>query len=129
MQKIDTSEACLTVYHDGTCPLCRREIALARRVTEAVAFVDVSGAGATEVAPGLTGEVAMQRFYVRRANGETLSGAAAFLEMWSQSPRLHWLRGWNRRPWLVRGLDAVYSLFLRIRPTISGALRRFEGKP
>lgn len=129
MQNSAPSEACLTVYHDGTCPLCRREMALAKRVTEDVAFVDVSGAGATEVAPGLTGDAAMQRFHVRLANGETLSGAAAFLEMWSQSPGLYWLRRWNRRPWLVRGLDAVYSVFLRVRPTISGVLRRFEGNP
>ena len=129
MQKTDPSEACLTVFHDGTCPLCRREMALARRVTEGVAFVDVSGAGSGEVSPGLSGDDAMQRFHVRRANGETLSGAAAFLEMWSQSPRLSWLRGWIGRPWLVRGLDVIYSLFLRVRPAISGLLRRFESKP
>jgi predicted DCC family thiol-disulfide oxidoreductase YuxK len=118
--------ACLTVYHDGSCPLCRREIALARRVTENVSFVDVSSAGASEVAPGLTGDVAMQRFHVRRSDGAVLSGAAAFLEMWSSSPRLSWLQSWGRRRWLVSGLDLIYGQFLRVRPAISRFLQRFE---
>ncbi len=120
------SGACLTVYHDGSCPLCRREMALARRVTEHVEFVDVSGAGDCEVAPGLTGNAAMQRFHVRRADGTMLSGAAAFLDMWSRSRRLGWLQAWSRCPWLVRALEAVYMRFLRVRPAISGFLRRFE---
>jgi predicted DCC family thiol-disulfide oxidoreductase YuxK len=117
---------CLTVFHDGSCPLCRREIALARKVTEGVAFVDVSGVGAGDVAPGLSAEAAMQRFHVRRADGTVLSGAAAFLEMWSQSPRLPWMRQIARRPLLVTALNWVYGAFLRVRPMISGLLRRME---
>jgi predicted DCC family thiol-disulfide oxidoreductase YuxK len=120
------SDVCLTVYHDGSCPLCRREMALARRVTDNVEFVDVSNSGAREVAPGLSGHMAMQRFHVRRADGATLSGAAAFLEMWSCSPRLRWLKSLSRSSWIVGGLDAVYTQFLRVRPSISRFLRRFD---
>lgn len=120
------AQPCLTVFHDGSCPLCRREIALARKVTEGVAFVDVSGPAAGDVAPGLSAEAAMQRFHVRRADGVVLSGAAAFLEMWSQSPRLSWMRQIARRPLLVTALDWVYGAFLHVRPLISGLLRRLE---
>jgi predicted DCC family thiol-disulfide oxidoreductase YuxK len=122
----ETSE-CLTVFHDGSCPLCRREIGLARRVTESVEFIDVSRAGTNEIVPGLRGDVAMQRFHVRRADGEILSGAAAFIEMWSHAPRLKWMRQVARHRWLVWLLDKVYGLFLYLRPAISGLLRRWDG--
>lgn len=122
----ETSE-CLTVFHDGSCPLCRREMALARKVIEGVDFVDVSLAGTREVAPGLRGDVAMQRFHIRRADGEILSGAAAFIEMWSRAPRLRWMRQMGQRRWLVWLLDRIYRLFLYLRPAISGLLRRWDG--
>jgi predicted DCC family thiol-disulfide oxidoreductase YuxK len=122
----ETSE-CLTVFHDGSCPLCRREIALARKMAEGVDFVDVSRAGTSDVAPGLPGNVAMQRFHVRRADGATLSGAAAFIEMWSHVPRLRWISPIGRRRWLVWLLDRIYGLFLHLRPAISGLLRRWDG--
>ena len=121
--------ACLTVYHDGSCPLCRREIALAQKLTagEGIAFVDVSGGNAGDVAPGLSADAAMARFHVRRADGQLVSGAAAFLELWSRSPRLGWLSKLADCPQVVRVLDLVYRAFLVIRPGLSGLLRRLEG--
>ena len=37
----------LTVWHDGGCPLCRREIALMRRLDrgDCIEFIDANGAG------------------------------------------------------------------------------------
>lgn len=128
MTATEPSPACLTVYHDGSCPLCRREIALARKVTEetGVAFVDVSSARSGDVAPGLSPSAAMRRFHVRCANGELLSGAAAFLELWSRAPRLAWLVKVARRPLLVRALDRIYGFLLVIRPAVSAVVRRIE---
>ena len=39
-----TTNTSVTVWHDGSCPLCRREIALMRRLDHRgrIAFVDVS---------------------------------------------------------------------------------------
>jgi predicted DCC family thiol-disulfide oxidoreductase YuxK len=125
MSVSDPAIACLTVFHDGSCPLCQREIALAKRLTEGagVAFFDVSTAGETEVVPGLNGNTAMRRFHVQRADGTLLSGAGAFLEMWGRSPNLSWLQGVARRPLLVAVLDRIYVLLLLIRPAISRFLR------
>ena len=128
MTTSEPANPCLTVFHDGSCPLCQREIALARKVTagEGVAFVDVSAASAGEVAPGLTAVAAMRCFHVQRADGTMLSGGAAFLEMWSRSPQLAWLQNVARRPFLVAALDRLYVFLLLIRPAISGLLRRIE---
>ncbi|HPG88110.1 MAG TPA: DUF393 domain-containing protein [Hyphomicrobium sp.] len=122
-------QACsLTVFHDGSCPLCRREIALVQKLTagENIAFVDVSAPATGEVAPGLSADTAMRRFHVRRADGTLISGAAAFLELWSQSPRLIWLSKVARWPHAVAALDVLYSGVLIVRPTLSKIVRRIE---
>ncbi|MFN0219113.1 MAG: thiol-disulfide oxidoreductase DCC family protein [Hyphomicrobium sp.] len=119
----------LTVYFDGACPLCRREIALAKKLTgEAhVTYSDISSRPADEnVTPDLTVADAMARFHVRRADGALASGAAAFLEMWTASPRLRFLKPLSRSRLAVSALDGVYALFLKVRPRLSAAVRRYE---
>jgi predicted DCC family thiol-disulfide oxidoreductase YuxK len=70
----------LVVWHDGACPLCRREIALMRRLDRrgAIEFVDVAGDG--DVACPLDRETLLARFHARE-DGRILSGAAAFAAM------------------------------------------------
>jgi predicted DCC family thiol-disulfide oxidoreductase YuxK len=72
----------LTVYFDGSCPLCRAEIGHYQRKDQnrALCFVDISETGA--VPPdGVARERAMKRFHVRASYGRVLSGAAAFVEV------------------------------------------------
>lgn len=87
----------LTIYYDGSCPLCRREIAFYRRLPAAAQldWVDVS-AGNTPLGAGLSCEAAMRRFHVRDANGQLLSGGAAFARLWRALP------GWRVLGWCVR---------------------------
>ena len=128
-QTVDSdSAACgLTVFHDGSCALCRREIALVQGMTahSDIAFVDVSGRHG-DAAPGLTTEAAMRRFHVRRADGTLLSGARAFIELWSVTPRFAWVKALARWPLVVRVLDGLYSGVLIIRPPLSRAVQRFD---
>ncbi len=121
-------QACLTVFHDGSCPLCQREIALAKSLTGGVgvAFRDVSGLAGGDVAPGLSARAAMQRFHVQRADGTLLSGAAAFLEMWGASPRLRFAKKIQNSPRAVAALDRLYGAFLLARPRLSRGLRRYD---
>ena len=117
-----------TVYYDGACPLCRREIGLYRTSDGAdnLAFVDVSHPDATLPA-GLTREAAMARFHVADASGQTLSGAAAFAALWLQLPRWRWLGHVVRLP-VVRGIaERAYRLFLTIRPQFQKLARRLDG--
>ena len=69
----------LTVWHDGACPLCRREIALMRRLDRrrAIAFVDASDAASS--CPIDRGDL-LARLHARE-DGRLLSGAAAFAAM------------------------------------------------
>lgn len=125
----EPQQACLTVYHDGSCPLCQREIALVKSLTHegAIAFQDVSMREAGEkVAADLTAADAMGRFHVRRADGTLLSGAAAFIAMWSASPRLRFLSVVGRSRTAVAMLDGIYAVFLKLRPPLSRAMRRYD---
>lgn len=123
----DGGHCSLTVFHDGSCALCRREIALVQGMTanSDIAFVDVSNR-AGDAAPGLTTDAAMRRFHVRRADGTLLSGARAFIELWSQTPRFAWVKHLARWPIVIRALDSLYSGLLIIRPPLSRTLHRFE---
>lgn len=125
----------LTVYFDGSCPLCRREIAIYRRLPQAtaLAWVDVSAAadGAEgqggEPGPDLSCAAAMARFHVRDQQGHLFSGAAAFSLMWRAFPGwrwLGWLSVWPPMSWLF---ELAYRVFLPLRPTLqSWAQKRWS---
>jgi demethoxyubiquinone hydroxylase (CLK1/Coq7/Cat5 family) len=112
----------LTVYFDGACPVCSREIAVYRRQpgAQACAWIDASACDAAALGPQLDRERALQRMHVRRADGTLVSGAAAFALMWQALPatrRLGRVAGW---PPVTAVLELAYRAFLRLR----GAWRR-----
>lgn len=109
-----------TVYFDGSCPLCRAEIGYYRRTDQdgALCFVDVSEAGAA-VPDGLTQQRAMDRFHVRAGDGRVLSGAAAFVEVWSRLPRWRWAARVASLPGGLAILELGYRIFLPVRPLVS----------
>ena len=111
----------LDVWFDGDCPLCRREIALMRRLDRrgSIAFTDVADGGAS--CPIDRAEL-LARFHARE-DGVMLSGAAAFAAMWRAIPLLRPLGLAARSPWVLAGLERAYVAFLRVRPWISQRLR------
>ena len=115
----------LTVYYDGSCPLCRREIALYRSLRGAarLQWLDVS-AGAS-LGPDLSCEVAMRRFHVRDAQGRLFSGGAAFARLWRALPGWR-LAGWffvlPPMSWL---LELLYRAFLPLRPRLQRMVQRW----
>ncbi len=118
------------VYFDGSCSLCRAEIGYYRREDEdhALCFVDISESGA--VAPeGITKERAMKRFHVRASDGRLLSGAAAFVDVWTRLPRWRWAARAAALPGALIALEWGYRIFLPVRPFISrlfGRALRFQ---
>ena len=103
----------LTVFFDGSCPLCTAEIGLYRRedANQAVDFVDISASDARLDRPA-----AKARFHVMTASGDLLSGAAAFVEVWRSLPRWRWLARIGSLPLMLPVLELAYRLFLRARP-------------
>jgi ubiquinone biosynthesis monooxygenase Coq7 len=109
--------AVLTVYFDGACPVCAREIDLYRRQrgADAVRWVDASACDADALGPDLDRAGALARLHARRPDGTLVDGAGAFAAMWRALPAwsaLGRVAGWTP----VRGvLDVGYDAFLRVR--------------
>ena len=70
-----------TVYFDGQCPLCTREIQFYQRQRGAknVNWVDVTKVGVLDLPFGLKQEDALARFHIVNANGQLFQVAKLFL--------------------------------------------------
>jgi predicted DCC family thiol-disulfide oxidoreductase YuxK len=125
-QESTATPAC-TVYFDGSCALCRREIALYRTQSgaEAVAFIDVSKADAA-CGPDLTRDEAMARFHVREADGRLIDGAAGFVALWASLPGWRWLARLARGRRRLIILEWLYRRFLVVRPWLSRQVGRLD---
>ena len=114
-----------TVFYDGACPLCAREIGFyrARAGADRVCWVDVSRTDDGEVTPGLTKAQAMARFHVLDADGRLVSGGVAFARLWEALPGFRLFgRLFRVRP-LAWVLDRAYDAFLRFRPQLQAMVR------
>ncbi len=114
----------LTVWFDGGCPLCRREIALMRRLAppDAVRFVDVAAGDAD--CPIDRADL-LARFHALE-DGRLVSGAAAFAAMWRAIPRLRPLGIAARSPLVLAGMERLYVAFLRLRPRLQRLAGRLD---
>lgn len=107
--------ASVKVWFDGACPLCRREIALMRRLDKrgAINFVDVAE-GADPSCP-IDRTALLARFHAEE-NGVVHDGAAAFAAMWRTIPLLRPLGLAARNGAVLKVLEAAYLQFLKVRP-------------
>jgi predicted DCC family thiol-disulfide oxidoreductase YuxK len=112
----------LTVWFDGACPLCRREIALFRRLDRGrvIRFEDVSGADAN--CPVGRAQL-LARFHAQEAGQPMVSGAAAFAAMWRAIPVLRPFGEFARSPVVLWALERVYAVFLIVRPRLQKWMR------
>lgn len=115
------NESPVKVWFDGDCPLCRREIAVMRKLDRrgAIHFVDIAGDGPADC-PIDRSEL-LVRFHAEE-NGTILSGAAAFAAMWRAIPLLRPLGLFARNRWVLAGLEWLYRRFLKVRPRLQRLL-------
>lgn len=114
----------LRVFYDGACPLCKKEIGIYMRADKAgaIEWLDVSAQQQLNMLP-LPHKTLLARFHVQRPNGELMSGARGFIEMW------RWLPGWRllskacSLPGLPSILEVSYRAFLKVRPSVQRMFR------
>lgn len=113
------------VWFDGDCPLCRREIALLKRLDRrgAIRFQDVA---TDEGACPIDRAELLARFHARE-DGRLVSGAEAFAAMWRAIPVLRPLGLLARNRAVLAILERFYLAFLKVRPRLQGWLRGREG--
>ncbi len=110
----------VTVWYDGACPLCIREINFMRRLSPsgAIDFVEIQEARDCP----LDVETLMARFHAQETGEPIVSGAAAFAAMWRAIPVLRPLGLIARFPPLLWVLERLYLGFLRVRPWLQRRL-------
>jgi len=118
---MNTPAASVTVWFDGACPLCRREIAFMRRLDRRgrIDFVDV--ASEDSVCP-LNRDELLARFHASE-NGHIVDGAEAFAAMWRAIPVLRPLGLLARFPPALWVMERMYRVFLRVRPRLQGLFK------
>ena len=123
---VPRAASCASVWFDGSCPLCAREIALMRRLdrSEALSFIDITTAAEL---PLDRGEM-LRRLHVRAPSGQILSGAEAFATMWRAIPVLRPFGVLAQRRPVLQLLERLYGLFLRFRPALQSLVRRLDAK-
>lgn len=111
----------VTVWFDGQCPLCQREIAMMRRLDRKGRIVFVDLADPHTSCPVSRSEM-LARFHAME-DGQLLSGAAAFAAMWRAIPLLAPLGQLARLPLVLKLLELAYVRFLAVRPHLQRLLK------
>jgi predicted DCC family thiol-disulfide oxidoreductase YuxK len=113
-----------TMFYDGGCPICRREVGHYQRLYQEclVQWVDISCEQDALHQYGLNYNTAMSRLHVLDQEGNLLQGAKAFVALWKVLPYYRWLAGMVQVLHLVSFLDWGYQHFAEWR------LKRRENK-
>jgi predicted DCC family thiol-disulfide oxidoreductase YuxK len=104
------------VFFDGDCPLCRREIALLRRLDRRgrIRFTDIAVDGFSAAALGADQDALMAEIHGRLPDGSWIRGVEVFR-------RLYTAVGWgavvalSRWPGIRQTLEVGYRVFARNR--------------
>lgn len=107
----------LTVYYDGECPVCTREVGFYRRRNgaEDIRWVNLAQCDDSELGADLARDAAYARLHARLPDGRLLSGARAFAALWQALPVFRLAGRIAALPGVVRMLDWGYRGFLRLR--------------
>ena len=108
----------LTVFFDGSCPICSKEINFykMRAGAENLSWVDVSDEEIPIPIQNRSREELMARFHVLSSSGELVSGGAAFAELWASLPTFKIFGKFFKLPVLRFLIDICYDIFLTLRP-------------
>lgn len=110
----------ITVFYDGACPLCRREISFYKNLNGAdtIHWLDVTNCSDADIPEDVTRKQLLGRFHILTADKTAKSGAAAFVEIWRNLPAFRPLSYIARIPGAMPVLEFGYTLFLKFRPAI-----------
>ena len=106
-----------TVFFDGSCPLCSKEIAHYQKCDGAdqLHWLDITSERERLAEYGVDYDVAMQRFHVMSADGGFHTGAKGFVYLWSFLKPYRLLSKVVTKVGLVTPMDWAYGHFAKWR--------------
>ncbi len=126
--ELPTNDRRVTVWYDGGCPLCVREIGMMHRLDrhDRIRFVDVDREDAS--CP-IDRNLLLARLHAREGDCELVDGAAAFAAMWRQIPVMRPLGLAAKNRVVLWLLERAYRGFLVVRPAVQRVFVRVFGEP
>ena len=111
----------LTVYFDGECPICRREIDLMKMLNrrERLQFIDFSNSNYRPTDHGLNQCDLGRVIHASWSDGTFLTGVDVFREMW-EAIGLGFVARFSRRPMINTLLVKAYAWFAKNRLRLTG---------
>lgn len=108
----------LTVYYDGLCKVCSKEIAHYKKQTGAdlIDFVDITSMQFNAAQEGVDPVQVHQVMHARRKDGTLVTRVDAFIEIWKVIPKYRLLSKMADQSLIKYGLELGYSCFAALRP-------------
>ena len=118
----------LTVFFDGACPICAREIALMNRLNKKrrLIFCDFSLPEYDERLTGFSPAELGQVIHAQWADGRVITGVIVFQAMW-EAVGLGLLTKLSRLPFIEPLLYRAYLWFARNRLWLTGRAKNCPG--
>ena len=108
----------LTLYFDGLCAVCSREIAWYQRkdTRSEIEFKDITDPKFSAETEGLDPRAVQTYFHVRDATGRLFIGVDGFIEIWRVLPGFGSLAKAATLPPVHLALQLGYQVFVKVRP-------------
>ena len=118
----------LTVFFDGACPICAREIALMKRLDRRrqLDFCDFSAQEYDAASSGFAAADLGTVIHARWADGSIITGVDVFRAMW-EAVGLGFLAGLSRLSLVEPLVLTAYAWFARNRLRLTGRLHACPG--
>lgn len=110
----------ISVYYDGLCQLCSREINHYKTMSGAhrISFVDITSAEFAAEAEGLDPVKIHESLHVKDSEGNLFIGVDAFVKIWAQLDSLKMLVPVASCGPIKKIMEAGYFVFAKIRPLL-----------
>lgn len=107
----------ITVFYDGKCSLCRREINHYQKIADSkkINFIDITEDEKLFKQLGYTRQAGLKLLHVQDDKGNMQIGFNAFLTIWRVLPRWHYLAAILGLPGIKQIISFVYVLFAKWR--------------
>ena len=107
----------LTIFFDGDCPLCKREVDFlqSRNTKNYLKFIDINGSDfGLELKYGITYKQAMERIHALKSDGSLIKDIEVFQEAYSLIG-LGWIYAPTKLPIIDKLIELIYMIWAKNR--------------
>ena len=111
----------LTIFFDGGCPLCKREVDFLQSKNQkgALSFIDINTSDfSSDLKYGITYKQAMDRIHAMKSDGSVIKDIKVFQEAYSLIG-LGWIYAPTKLPILDKFIEFIYRLWAKYRLKIT----------